>query len=172
MAPKKIQRKGKASGAADQAETEGWRGSKCSDFHLLGPVEENLLQPRELVHLRKSLGDSVPREESKETVNFQSHVLRGLEIPTSDFFCGLLHHWGIQVHHLTPNYILDISIFVHLFEAFLGIESHFDLFQHLFHSKPQSNDTVIDVVGGVGLQLCQGVGSKYIPYKMTGKVID
>ena len=37
---------------------------------------------------------------------------------------------GIQVHHLTPNSILHISIFVHLYEAFLGIEPHFDLFQH------------------------------------------
>ena len=35
---------------------------------------------------------------------------------------------GVQVHHLTPNLIIHISIFVHLCEAFLGIEPHFDLF--------------------------------------------
>ena len=35
---------------------------------------------------------------------------------------------GVQVHHLTPNSILQILIFVHLCEAFLGIEPHFDLF--------------------------------------------
>ena len=127
MAPKKVQGKAKAGGAADQVETEGWRTSKCSDFHLLGLAEENLLQPREVVHWRKSIGDSVPHEGPNETVIFQSHVLRGLGIPTSDFFRGLLHHWGIQVHHLTPNSILHISIFVHLCEAFLGIEPHFDL---------------------------------------------
>ena len=91
---------------------------------------------------------------------------------TSDFFRGLLHHWGIQVHHLTPNSILHISIFVHLCEAFLGVEPHLDLFQHLFHLKPQPSATIIDVVGGAGLQLRQGIGPKYIPYKMTSKVID
>ena len=42
----------------------------------------------------------------------------------------------------------------------------------MFHLKPQPNAIVIDVVGGVGLQLRQGVGPKYIPYKMTSKVID
>ena len=172
MAPKKTQEKGKASGAADQVETGGWRASKCYDFHLLGLVEENLLQPREVVNWRKSLGDSVPHEEPNETVIFHSHVLRGLRIPTSDFFHGLLHHWGIQAHNLTPNSILRISIFVHLCETFLGIEPHFDLFQYLFHLKPQPSDTIIDVVGGAGLQLHQGVGPKYISYKMTDKVID
>jgi len=57
-------------------------------------------------------------------------------------------------------------------EAYLGIEPHFDLFQHLFHLKPQPNTTTIDIVGGAGLQLRQGVGTKYIPYKLTSKVID
>ena len=127
MAPKRTQGKRKVGDAANQLETEGWRASKCSDFHLLGLAKENLLQPCEVVHWRKSVGDSVPHEGPNETVIFQSHVLCGLRIPTSDFFRGLLHHWGIQVHHLTPNSILHISIFVHLCEAFLGIEPHFDL---------------------------------------------
>lgn len=72
------------------------------------------------------------------------------------FSRGLLHHWGIQVHYLTPNSILHILIFVHLCEAFLGIEPHFDLFQHLFHLKPQPSDTEIDVVG-VRVYSCVGV---------------
>jgi hypothetical protein len=103
---------------------------------------------------------------------FQSHVLRGLGIPTFDFFRGLLHHWAIQAHHLTPNSIRHISIFVHLCEAFLGIEPHFDLFKLLFHLKPHPSESEVDVVGGAGLQLRQGVGPKYIPYKMSDKVID
>jgi hypothetical protein len=45
-----------------------------------------------------------------ESVVFHSHVLRGLGFPVSDFFRGFLHHWGIQVNHLTPNSILHISI--------------------------------------------------------------
>jgi len=37
-------------------------------------------------------------------------------------FCGVFFFfWGIQLHHLTPDSILHIAIFVQLCEAFLGI---------------------------------------------------
>ena len=54
---------------------------------------------------------------------------------------------------LNPNSFVHISIFVHLCEAFLGIEPHFELFRFLFHLKPQPDSYVLDVVGGAGLQL-------------------
>ena len=76
------------------------------------------------------------------------------------------------MHHLTPNSILHISIFVHLCEAFLGIEPHFHLFQYFFHLKPHPNDSTIDVVGGAGLQFRQGKKLKYIPYELSDKVIE
>ena len=60
-------------------------------------------------------------------------------------------HWVIQLHHLTPNSILHISIFIHLCEAFLGIEPHFNLFFNLFHLKPQPNSHEIVEVGGARL---------------------
>jgi len=71
-----------------------------------------------------------------------------------------------------PNSILYISIFVHLCEAFLGIEPHFDLFQYFFHLKPQLSDSKIDIVGGAGVQFWQGKKPKYIPYELSEKVID
>ena len=73
---------------------------------------------------------------------------------------------------LNPNSFVHISIFVHLCEAFLGIEPHFDLFRHLFHLKPQPSSTRLDVVGGAGIQLRQRMDRVYIPYKLSQKVID
>ena len=164
---------GKAGEAAgDEADVQGWKSSKCSDSHLFGLIEEHLLQPRNVIHWRRSDGESFPHEGGKESVIFLPHVLWGLGFPISDFFRGLLHHWGVQVHHLTPNSILHILIFVHLCEAFLGIEPHFDLFQYFFHLKPHPNDSKVDVVGGAGLQFRQGEKTKYIPYELSDKVID
>ena len=79
---------------------------------------------------------------------------------------------GVQAHHLTPNSILHISIFVHLCEAFLGIEPYFDLFQYFFHLKSHPNDSKVDVVGGAGLQFHQVKQPKYILYDLSDKVID
>ena len=151
MAPKKASSKGKDGTYV--SEVQGWRTSKCSDSHLLGLVEEKILQPHEVVHWRKASWEDCPREEGLETVVFNDFILRGFGVPTSDFFRGLLFYWGIQVHHLNPNSILHLSIFVHLCEAFLGIEPHFDLFQYFFHLKPQPSSKEIDVAGRASLQL-------------------
>ena len=67
---------------------------------------------------------------------------------------------------------MHMSVFVHLCEAYLGIEPHFDLFRHLFHLKPQPNSASLDVVGGAGIQLRQRMDRVYIPYKLSQKVID
>ena len=82
-------------------------------------------------------------------------------------FSGLLYYCEIQLHHLTPNSFVHLSVFVHLCEAYLGIEPHFELFRHLFHLKPKPNSTRLDVVGGVGIQLRQGMDKVYIPYKLS-----
>jgi len=134
--------------------------------------DECLLQSKETVKWRSVLGHTRPFEETNETVLFSSFVEHRFGIPTSDFFHGILFHWGIQAHHLTPNSILYISIFLHLCEAFLGIEPHFDLFKYFFHLKPQPRNAKTAIVGGAGLQLRQGREKFYIPYKLPGKVID
>ena len=61
---------------------------------------------------------------------------------------------------------------MHLCEAFLGIERHFELFRFLFHLKPQPESYILDVVGGAGLQLRQGKDKVYIPYRLRNKVIN
>ena len=61
---------------------------------------------------------------------------------------------------------------MHLCEAFLGIEPHFELFWFLFHLKPQPDSFVLDVVGGAGLQLGQRKDRVYIPYSLSSKVIE
>jgi len=105
-------------------------------------------------------------------VAFITFIECSFGVPTSNFFRGLLFHWGIQAHHLTPNSILHISIYVQLCEAFLDIEPHFNLFKHLFHLKPQPSQNEIAVIDGAGLQLRQGMEIFYIPYKLSSKVID
>ena len=173
MAPKRSAVKRKVDDAAvGEAEVHGWKSSKCTDSHLLDLEGKHLLQPRSMIHWRGSDGESFPHEGGEESVVFLPYVLQGLGFPVSDFFRGLLFHWGVQVHRLTPNSILHNSIFVHLCEAFLGIEPHFDLFQYFFHMKPHPNDSKVDVVGGAGLQFRQGKQPKYIPYVLSDKVID
>ena len=130
MAPKKAV-KGK-SAAAELTQEEGWNTSKCSQSDLESLVKQGLLSHRSTVQWRPALGKDHPYENTGEVIAFTSFLERGLGFPYSSFFSGLLRYYRIQLHHLTPNSFVHISIFVHLCEAFLGIEPHFELFRFLF----------------------------------------
>ena len=151
MAPKKTS-KGKGV-AAEPTHKEGWVPSKCSISDLETLVSDGLLPVKSVIQWRPALGEDRPYENTGEIVAFAHYFERGLGLPCSVFFFGLLLYYMIQLHHLTPNSFVHISIFVHLCEAFLGIEPHFELFRFLFHLKPQPDSYVLDVVGGAGLQL-------------------
>jgi hypothetical protein len=55
---------------------------------------------------------------------FARFVERGLVLPASDFFKGLLKYYGIEYLSLNPNRIFHISVFIHFCEAFMGIKPH------------------------------------------------
>ena len=143
MAPKKAT-KGKGA-VAEPTHDEGWNTSKCSQSDLESLVKQGLLVPRSTVQWRPALGRDHPYENTGKVVAFTSFLEWGLGFPCSSFFSGLLCYYRIQLHHLTPNFFVHISIFVHLCEAFLGIEPHFQLYRFFFHLKPQSDSYVLDL---------------------------
>ena len=170
MAPKKSS-KGKGV-AAEPTHEEGWVPTKYSDSVLETLVSDGLLSEKSVIQWHPALGEDRTYENTGKIIAFAPYFERGLELPCLAFFFGLLHYYRIQLHHLTPNSFVHISIFVHLCEAFLCIEPHFELFRFLFDLKLQPDSYILDVVGGAGLQLRQGKNKVYIPYKLSNKVID
>ena len=108
-------------------------------------------------------------EGTLESIMFRDFVERGLTLPVSEFFYRLLQFWGIQLHHLTPQSILHLSIFTHFCEAFLGILPHFHLFQHFFFLVPIPNATNPAVVGGCELVLRPENRGEYLAYDPAGQ---
>jgi hypothetical protein len=89
-----------------------------------------------------------------------------LALPSCSFFRGLLYFYGLELHHLNLNSICHIAIFIHFCEAFIGIEPHWDLFR----IKPQPTSKNPSVVGGVGIQLRQQAGDRYLSYKFPSNI--
>jgi hypothetical protein len=170
MAPKKSEIEGKKKEA--QPSTGEWTYSKCSLTDLNRLVSEGLLQEKSLVNWRPSFREAFPMENVDEIVTFYHFAERGLALPSCSFFRGLLYYYGLELHHLNPNSICHISIFIHFCEAFLGIEPHWDLFRFLFHVKPQPTSKKLSVVGGggAGIQLHQQAGEKYLSYKFPSNL--
>jgi hypothetical protein len=124
MAPKKSEIVGRKKEA--QPSTAEWTHSKCSLHDLNKLVSEGLLQEKSLVNWRPSYRDPFPMENIDEIVTFLHFAERGLALPSCSFFWGLLYYYGLELHHLNPNSICHISIFIYFCEAFLGIEPHWD----------------------------------------------
>jgi hypothetical protein len=169
MAPKKSEKEGKKKEA--QPPTGEWTHSKCSHNNLNRLVSEGLLQEKNLVNWRPSFREPFPMENIDEIVTFYHFAERGLALPSCSFFRGLLYYYGLELHHLNPNSICHISIFIHFCEAFLGIKPHSNLFRFLFRVKPQPTSKNLSVVGGASIQLRQQAGDKYLSYKFPSNLL-
>jgi hypothetical protein len=55
--------------------------------------------------------------------------------------------------NLSPNGVLHVYVFIHFYEAFVGIKPHYILFHKFFRLKPQPSTNVLRVVGGADIHM-------------------
>jgi hypothetical protein len=121
---------------------------------LLTLLNSGFIGEKEVDMWRSAAGDPYPMEKAEDEIPmFSRFVERGLALPASDFFKGLLGYYGIEYLNLNPNGIFHTSVFVHFCEAFLGIKPHWVLFRKFFRVKPQPSASNPRVIGGAGIQL-------------------
>jgi hypothetical protein len=99
---------------------------------------------------------------SSKLVFFVPFLIRGLALPASPFFRGLLDFYSLNFTHLNPNSVLQIAVFVHLCEAFLEILPHFGLWKYLYHYRPRMAGGQHQLVGGASLELRRGRKTEYL----------
>jgi hypothetical protein len=80
------------------------------------------------------VGGAAPSPPPGYIVSFVSFHERGFGVPASRFMRAILHHYGVELHNLSPNSISQAAIFVAVCEGYLGIAPHWDLWTHLFFS--------------------------------------
>jgi hypothetical protein len=131
-----------------------WKKSKEKTEYLLALLNSGVL--REKVDMwRAAAGDPYPMEKNEDEIPmFARFAERGLSLPASDSFKGLMRYYGIEYLNLNPNGIFHTVVFVHFREAFLGIKPHWILFRKFFRVKPQPSASNPRVVGGVGCGRC------------------
>jgi hypothetical protein len=131
-----------------------WKKSKDETEDLLALLNSGFLREKEVDMWRAAAGDPYPMEKSPDEIPmFTRFAERGLSLPASDFFKGLLGYYGIEYLNLNPNGIFHAAVFVHFCEAFLGI-------------KPQPSANNPRVVGGAGIQMREDAAEQYLCYKL------
>ncbi|KAK1650706.1 hypothetical protein QYE76_068511 [Lolium multiflorum] len=152
--------------AAADLGTAEWERSKITNQDM------NLL--KKLGISKKPKAVCFPSEESYPTppmgyrVSFVDHLIRGLSAPIHPFLRGLLFVYGLQLHHLTPNSILHISIFITLCEAFLGVQPNWALWKRIFFCRRNGSSNVAYNIGGVVISVRSSVN--YFDVKLPDSV--
>jgi hypothetical protein len=106
--------------------------SSSSHPHLLQPSVTNegeirklivsyFLPDCEVLQWRPAAGEDIPTANTNEIMVFASFFQCGFGLLVCDFLCGLLDYYLIELVHLNPISILQIAIFVRLYEAYLWI---------------------------------------------------
>jgi hypothetical protein len=175
MAPK---RKASSSSAAvippidpnSQLPFSGNHMSVVSEYDLLHLMSIGVLPPKELCSWRVCHGVTVPTEDTHESVVYVTFLLRGLALPVSPFFRGLLDFYHLNLTHLNPNSIMKISIFVDLCEDFLGILPHFGLWKYLYHCRPGMAGGQHQLVGGASLEMRRGRKTDYLDIPLKDNI--
>jgi hypothetical protein len=129
-----------------------------------------VLPPKELCSWRIWCGTTIPTEDTHEAVIFVPFLIRGLALPVSPFFRGLLDFYSLNLTHLNPNYVLQIVVFVHLCEAFLGILPNFGLGKYLYHCHPGMAGGQHQLVGGASLELRRGRKAEYLDIPLKDSI--
>lgn len=110
-----------------------WTRSDIIPARMNSLVKKGLLCPRTEAEEWKIPRDECPPSPPPEyIVSFAPFHERGLAAPPHYFLRGLLHYYRIELQHLNPNGIQQISAFVALCEGYLGCEPHFDLWRYFF----------------------------------------
>jgi hypothetical protein len=144
-----------------------WKKLKTKTEDLLALLNSGFIREKEMDMWRAAAGDPYPMKKSEdEILMFVLFAERGLALPVSDFFKGLMGYYGVEYLSLNPNSIFHTAVFVHVCEAFLGIKPHWILFRKFFRVKPQPSASNPRVVGGAGIQMREDAAEQYLSYKL------
>jgi hypothetical protein len=128
----------KMAGKSQILPADAWARSSMTERRLEELVRDGLLRPRAS---RTQPEWRVSPSNHREPVPLEGYVVsfmafheRGFDVPASHFMQALLHYYKVELHHLTPNSILQAAIFAVVCEGYLGMEPQW-MWLHLFRAE-------------------------------------
>jgi hypothetical protein len=163
--------KTKAEKMAAMMRKEWWvsKSTECSVNEL---VAAGVLHNRELAGWRLPVGDSYPDPQPGEIVVLEDFFKQGFGVPVHPFLQGLCLYYEIRICNLHPNSILLVVVFIHLCEAYGGIQPHFDLFRYLFCLRKKGSQGGSKITGGAYLTLRDGMKQEYLSCPWNTSLTD
>ena len=158
------------------ADIEAWPPSNVTQSMLEAYVEAGFLCPLSGAEPVEWMAPPVDHREPHPppgyVVCFLSFLERGFGIPAGRLIRGILYHYGVELHNLNPNLVMQAAVFTTVCEGYLGVPVNWDLWCHLFRAELSTRNMGKGVriplrVGGCTLQLRQSRSELYIRSAMT-----
>lgn len=118
---------------------------------------EGVLPSRRVLGFSK--GGADPLTNLGEIITLTSFVYCGFLLFSSEFLVLLLDFYGLNLLHLILKSIFFLSIFSHLYEAYLGVQPFLDLFRYFYEVRFMESSKIS---GCYGLRLRDGMWDEYI----------
>jgi hypothetical protein len=83
----------------------------------------------------ESSNEQEPTPPAGYVVSFTAFHEQGIRVLASHFMRALPHYYWVELHNFNPNSITHAPIFVVVYEGYLEIEPHWDLWLHLFRAE-------------------------------------
>lgn len=90
----------------------------------------------------------------------------GLCPPFSDFLCEIMNTYGFHLLDFTPNAVLTMAVFAHLYEDFVGILPNVALFRHYFTPRAEKGEPL---AGGIAWTSQIGMKEVYLAGELRSK---
>jgi hypothetical protein len=133
---------------------QGWIPSEIMQAHIQDLMSQGFMTVVELVTYCVPEDPASPAPAEGYVVTFAAFYERGFGVPSHRFLCSLLKYYGLELHHLTPLGMLHIATFVMMCEALIGIDPHFDLWNHFFCAQlPWGSGAEAVVSGGMDIHV-------------------
>jgi hypothetical protein len=140
-----------------------WKKAKLKTEDPLALVNSRFLREKEMDLWHAATCDPYQMEKNPNKIfMFARFAERGLALPASDFFKGMLRYYDIEYLNLRTNSVFHVSVFMHFCEAFVGIKPYWILFRKFFRVKPQPSTNDPRVVGGAGIQTREDTADQYL----------
>jgi hypothetical protein len=114
-------------GARAQLMIAEWTKLVSTEATLMRLVTADVLAEAAIDGWRISPSENYPDPRPDEIVIFKDFYWRRFENPCHSFLRKLCDYYKVSICNLHPNSILVVSIFITLYESYLGIQPHHNL---------------------------------------------
>jgi hypothetical protein len=130
-----------------------WNKSMSTEATLARLIAAGMMAEAAITGWRVSPNENYLDPRPDEIVIFEDFYWHRFGNPCHPFLRKLCDYYKVSIYNLHPNSVLAASIFITLCKSYLGIQPHFNLWQHFFCLKKKEGVGGSKIAGGAYLNL-------------------